>query len=502
MYSRRNTVHSSIRRLPPGVGPVAGRRLLATRCVRLYDDLMVAKIVLLPIVLILSCIGCGTSSTVGPAVAQTGRTPIVVVGIDGLEWRVLQPLLRDGRMPNLAKLIQAGAAGKLETLEPTVSPTIWTTVATGTDREAHGILGFVLKDEESEENGRMLTNRDRRTKAFWNILSDYERSVAVVGWWMTFPVETIRGVMVAQTNTTASDGARDRDKIWKGTVYAGVEGQVWPPELQAEVFGYVDEVDRELPELIREVLGEMPAQAGPVPRRLMEKCGWALRADEIYRRVARRLLRDAQGLDLFAVYFGTPDVMGHRFWRYIEPGAYDVPPTPEEVEMFGDYLARSYVHADGVLGELMDAAPGADFVVLSDHGMQAVNVHSSFADDLPARQLRSGGHPEAPPGVLIVAGPSFRKRATSLDDPERIASVFDITPTLLAMLGVPVGRDMPGKPLEDLLVDEVLEEHPLNWVDSHTPPDWQLAHWADEIVPAVDDAQRLEQLRSLGYLDD
>ena len=467
---------------------------------------MALKSVFLLVVLLLSCLSCGGPPTVEPGVLDASRGPVIVIGVDGLEWEVLQPLLRDGRMPNLARLIEAGVAGKLETLEPTVSPTIWTTVATGTEREAHGILGFVDR-EQGKDTGdtgkpRMLTNRDRRTKAFWNILSDYDRSVGVVGWWMTYPVESINGIMVAQTNTTNRDGIHERDKIWKGTIYAGVEGQVWPPELQDEVFGYVDEVERDLPQLMRGVLGEMPAEAGPVPRRLLEKCGWAFRADEIYRRVSLRLLRDAQDLDLFAVYFGVPDVMGHRFWRYTEPEAYDVPPTPTEVEMFGDHLARAYVHVDGVLGELMDAAPGSDFVVLSDHGMHAVNVESSFADDLSARQLRSGGHPAAPPGVLIVAGPSFEKRVTSLDNPERIANVFDVTPTLLALLGVPIGRDMQGKPLVDLLNDAVLERHPLTWVESHTPPDWHLSRWDDDGGPVLDDAQRLEQLRSLGYLDD
>jgi predicted AlkP superfamily pyrophosphatase or phosphodiesterase len=453
-------------------------------------------------ILLVSCTACATPPAVEYTSSDTRPVSIVLVGMDGLEWNVMRPLLREGRLPNFAKLIERGVAGKLETLEPTVSPTIWTTVATGTDREAHGILGFVDKTGEMQAEGRLYTNLDRKTKAFWNILSDYNRSVAVVGWWLTYPVEPVNGIMVAQTNTTRRDEITQGDKIWKGTLYADKQDQVWPPAMQSEILGFVDDVERDLPELVRSVLGAMPAEAGPVPRRLLEKCRWAFRADEIYRRVGLRLLRDAKELGLFSIYFGIPDVMGHRFWRYAEPERYDVPPTAAEVEMFGDYIARAYVHVDGVLGELVNAAPGADIIVVSDHGMQDVNVHGTFADDLAVRQLRSGGHPGAPPGVFIAAGPSFTHQSTSLDELPTIGSVFDITPTLLAVTGVPIGRDMPGEPLEEILVDGSTGRGPFEWVDTHTPSDWHLARLSDDDSPAGLEAERLEQLRSLGYLGD
>ena len=51
-------------------------------------------------------------------------------------------------------------------------------------------------------NGSLFDNTDRRTKAIWNMASEAGLRVAVVGWWMTFPVEPVNGVMVAQTNTT------------------------------------------------------------------------------------------------------------------------------------------------------------------------------------------------------------------------------------------------------------------------------------------------------------
>ena len=57
--------------------------------------------------------------------------PVLVLGIDGFEWSVVLPLLAEGRMPTLAALMERGVVGKLSTLDPTVSPRLWTTIATG-----------------------------------------------------------------------------------------------------------------------------------------------------------------------------------------------------------------------------------------------------------------------------------------------------------------------------------------------------------------------------------
>ena len=50
----------------------------------------------------------------------------------------------------------------------------------------------------------LVTNSHRRTKAFWNVASDYGLRVGVVGWWLTWPVEPINGVMVSQISPAAA----------------------------------------------------------------------------------------------------------------------------------------------------------------------------------------------------------------------------------------------------------------------------------------------------------
>ena len=75
---------------------------------------------------------------------RAASTPIIVMGVDGLDWRVILPMLKEGRLPNLAGLMERGSYGYLDTCIPTFSPVVWTSVATGKVRQKHGIRHFVF----------------------------------------------------------------------------------------------------------------------------------------------------------------------------------------------------------------------------------------------------------------------------------------------------------------------------------------------------------------------
>ena len=77
------------------------------------------------------------------------------------------------------------------------------------------------------KGGGLYTSTDRKKKAFWNILSDYDRRVAVIGWWVSYPAEPVNGVVVAQMNTRMA-GVETDENIVKGGIFEGVAGQVTP----------------------------------------------------------------------------------------------------------------------------------------------------------------------------------------------------------------------------------------------------------------------------------
>src|SRR4030095_11598236 len=80
--------------------------------------------------------------------------------------------------------------------EPMLSPIVWTTIATGKTPLEHGISHFVAVNEKTGAE-LPVTSQMRRVKALWNILSGAGREVAVVGWWATWPAESVRGAVVS-----------------------------------------------------------------------------------------------------------------------------------------------------------------------------------------------------------------------------------------------------------------------------------------------------------------
>jgi len=437
-------------------------------------------------------------------VADDGRPHILVIGVDGLEWNVVLPLIRAGRMPNLEKLMERGSFGKLRTLAPTKSPVIWTTIATGFGPEGHGILDFMRPGAGGKKV--LYTSRDRKTKALWNILTDAGRTMDVIGWWNTFPTEAINGVMVSQANSM--EQIRKRRLLKPGGMVRGVEGQVYPPSRQAEMWGIVEEVDRELPSVLRGIFGDTGEVQSRLNRANWEASKWSVRADESYRRIALKLASERPLPDCFAVYFGMTDVVGHRFWRFQEPDVFAYPPTADAIKKFGHVIKDSYAWADKSIGELVARFPPETTVfVMSDHGMHAYNRSSRFVPGAYGKvEVESGAHKDAPPGLLVVAGPQIRKTdlgrpvtALRKEDLSEIASVDDITPTILAMMDIPLGRDMDGRVLEHLFRPDFAERLKVKYVATHNTPQWLASRGIKpQATPGAD--ERIEQLRSLGYL--
>jgi predicted AlkP superfamily pyrophosphatase or phosphodiesterase len=416
--------------------------------------------------------GCGA----GP----DGSAPpghVLLLAVDGFEWDVALPLLRAGRMPELAELARRGTFGTLKPMKPSKSPRLWTTIATGKPPAEHGILDFTWKDAEGRE--LLTTSAQRKVKAFWNILGDHGVESDTIGWWVTYPVEPVAGTMVAQTNT--AEGA-----LRKGALLPGTPGQVWPPELEPEVFAALEVAERGLDAWMHELFGAAALEARNAElRRRWEECRWSLRADRTYLEILRARLGRGPPARVTSIYVGGTDVLAHRFWTAYEPQAFEPRPDEREVELVGEVIPRYYEFVDGLLGELRGRFPADTAVlVVADHGM------------------RRGMHTGEEAGVFLAAGPGIRSSGIDLRALQRSAipelgRLTDVCPTLLALALVPYGADMQGRPLTTVLDPRFLARHPPRSVATHDDPAW-LARPGAEV--RVEDPERLEQLRALGYL--
>ena len=224
---------------------------------------------------------------------------VVFIGADGLEWNVLRPLLRAGKCPNLRALMERGAFGHLSTLVPTLSPILWTSIATGKMPEEHGIHGF------TDQDLKQYTSAQRKGRAVWNIASERGLSSDVFGWWITWPAEEIRGMMVSGSSSSAL-----LDANWKPSLLPGLDHQVYPPDRASEVMSIADEAGAQdsVQKLAARIFGVDPQDLGAVEKDLIQQTLWSIQADATFCAIAKRMMR-AHPADLSMIYFGGTDVV-------------------------------------------------------------------------------------------------------------------------------------------------------------------------------------------------
>ncbi|MDA1265588.1 MAG: alkaline phosphatase family protein [Planctomycetota bacterium] len=445
--------------------------------------------------MLLALVACGgPEESDGPAPVEDVAPPVLIFGLDGFEWSVALPLLQAGRMPTLAGLMERGTYGTLATLEPTKSPRLWTTLATGKVPEKHGILDFV-KPREERGPKQLYTRMDRKTKAFWNILADEGLTSDTIGWWMTYPPERVPGLMVAQTNTR-----RKKGELRKGSLRGDTEGQVWPPEAEAGILELLEQHEAALPALTAEIFGAFGTELTAERAERWDQCQWAFRADSTYAAVLEQRLAEGAPSRVSAIYLGGTDVVGHRFWSSYRPEPFQLAPDSDEVRTFGHVIPSYYAYVDQVLGRLLAQYPADTSVfVITDHGM------SSFLPDMaesgePLDPGKTGGH-KGDPGIFVAAGFGVRAGgpldldALTPQSMPSLGGLVDFTPTLLTLLGLAYGEDMDGAPLEGVLTDEIFGS--ARAIATHDDDGW-LATQDPNFVRT--DAERVQQLENMGYL--
>ena len=82
------------------------------------------------------------ASTVALPLAAADGLNVILVGLDGADWRVIEPLIAQGKLPNFEAIRRRGVSGPLHTFPDSNSAVIWASIYSGTRPETHGILDF------------------------------------------------------------------------------------------------------------------------------------------------------------------------------------------------------------------------------------------------------------------------------------------------------------------------------------------------------------------------
>jgi tetratricopeptide (TPR) repeat protein len=413
---------------------------------------------------------------------------VLGIGWDAADWKVADPLMARGRMPNLKRLVENGVRGSIRTLEPRLSPLLWTSVATGKRADKHGILNFV----EAEPTGggiRPSTSTSRKTKALWNILSQSGLRTNVVSWYASHPSEPIRGVGIS--NMWCEGMPQSAREAW-----ALPAGSVHPADLAPSVETLrthpskvnAAELRALVPELARLAPGDV--RVGLLQRLLAQM--------HSVQNAAAWLIEHGPAWDCMLVFNEAIDVFGHHFMAYHPPKMASV--NDKDFDRFKGVVDGVYEMQDRMLGRLLQlAGPETTVVLVSDHGFHSDHLRPTVppaADDKHAA-MDATWHREH--GVVVLSGPGFTRGTP--DNPKEVqgSTLLDITPTVLALLGLPMGADMDGRVLVEALDRPVEVERVPSWDEIEGESGM---HPADLRVDTIESAQAVKQLIELGYLAD
>ncbi len=291
---------------------------------------------------------------------------VLLIGWDAADWKVIQPLMDAGKMPNVQRLMANGVAGQIATLHPPLSPMLWTSIATGKRPFKHGILGF----SEPTPDGRgvrPVTNLSRKSKAVWNILSQSDLRSVVVGWWPSHPAEPINGVMISDHYHRA------RGPLDEGWLL--IPNTIHPPELAETLAALRMHPDLLTPAMVEPFIPLAKEIDQDQDKRLAGLMRTLAECMSIHS--AATWLADNQQRDFFAVYFDAIDHFCHGFMRYHPPRQAWI--AERDFELYRNVVSMAYQFHDRMLGTLVEKA-GEDttVILLSDHGFPSGSSAPSF----------------------------------------------------------------------------------------------------------------------------
>lgn len=286
------------------------------------------------------------------------NSKILVIGLDGATFDIIKPMVKEGRLPHIQKLMMEGSHGILRSTPEPNSPNAWSTFVTGKNAGKHGIFGF-FEVIPGTYNVGFVNGSFRRGKSLWKILSENGKRVGVIHVPTTYPAEEVNGFMIS-----GSDSPNEYDPDF-----------TFPK-------GLISEVEKKAGKYIIESGASALVRQGKLDKAL-EGLHESIRQRTS---TAKFLFREYPS-DFFMTVFTETDRVQHHFWKFINPRhpAYG----SETSERYREAIYAVYERVDASIGELVDLV-GDEYTVfiMSDHGQGPSSNKTLFLN----RWLASAGY--------------------------------------------------------------------------------------------------------------
>jgi predicted AlkP superfamily phosphohydrolase/phosphomutase len=211
---------------------------------------------------------------------------VIVLGIDGATFDILDPWVQAGWMPHLAGLFSGGCRATMRSTIPPYTPQAWVSMMTGKTPAQHGVVDFVERGEDRTARG-FVSSTLIAGEAVWDTASRHGRSVGVLNMPLTYPPRPLNGFMVSGLLTP-----RDR------------QDYTYPAELRQEILSAVPGYEPD------------PYEPLSLDRDVANFAQWTQNGE-----VVARHLHESRPVDLFINVVQTIDFLQHILWRALSDPA-------------------------------------------------------------------------------------------------------------------------------------------------------------------------------------
>ena len=174
------------------------------------------------------------SKTSGLSEGEVAKRRVLVLGLDGATFTIIEPMVRRGRLPNLARLMSEGAFGVVESTIPPVTIPAWPCMLTGKNPGKLGYYDFLRREGYSvEPNGYCYEGH----APLWQILNRYGVKTGVMNLPGTYPPDEVNGFMVSGMLTPSKRSPYS----YPATLGADLDVKVQEYEIDVPQWQYFDE---------------------------------------------------------------------------------------------------------------------------------------------------------------------------------------------------------------------------------------------------------------------
>jgi predicted AlkP superfamily phosphohydrolase/phosphomutase len=244
----------------------------------------------------------------------------LVLSIDSGCWEYLDPLINEGRMPNVARLIERGVRGVLESTMPPITPVAFSSFITGTNPGKHGVFDWTVRGANGQ--AQSVNAAVRRGAPFWRYLNRAGVRVGVFNIPLTYPVQPMDGFLVPGIPAPSQAS----DLTHPSAALGQIEEHYKPYQV--------------------DVPNALVAEGA-------ESYCAAWLAHEEKQTDAAMALMEAYDVDVLAFNYASLDRLNHFSPQW-------------------DHLEAALVNVDAQVGRFVARYPDANVILMSDHGSRRV----------------------------------------------------------------------------------------------------------------------------------